>query len=126
MGTAKILSSQRGPPRTFTIIGTPHYMAPEIITGKGYTFNVDLWSVGVCLFEFVCGYVPFAEDAEDPYEIYEEIIKTDVKFPNHYKDKKGKKIIVQLLNKTPDARLGGSFAGLKANAWFDGFDWVFN
>lgn len=124
MGTAKILTQQRGPPRTFTIIGTPHYMAPEIITGKGYSFNVDLWSVGICLFEFVCGYVPFAEDAEDPYEIYEEIIKNDIKFPSHYKDKKGKKIIVQLLNKIPDARLGGSYAALKANSWFDGFDWV--
>lgn len=48
-------------------------MAPEIITGKGYTFTVDLWSIGVCLFEFMCGGVPYAEDAEDPYEIYEEI-----------------------------------------------------
>ena len=49
-------------------------MAPEIITGKGYTFNVDLWSIGVVLYEFMCGRVPFAEDAESLYEIYEEII----------------------------------------------------
>ena len=38
-------------------------MAPEIITGKGYTFNVDLWSIGVLLYEFMCGRVPFAKDA---------------------------------------------------------------
>ena len=50
-------------------------MAPEIITGKGYTFNVDFWSVGVCLYEFLCGNVPFAEDKDDPYEIYEEVIR---------------------------------------------------
>lgn len=50
-------------------------MAPEIITGKGYTFNVDLWSIGICLYEFMCGGVPYAEEADDPYEIYEEIIK---------------------------------------------------
>lgn len=47
MGTAKIL---KGKPnmtnRTFTILGTPHYMAPEIIGGKGYTCFVDLWSIG--------------------------------------------------------------------------------
>lgn len=47
MGTAKFMKS-KGPAanRTFTIIGTPHYMAPEIIAGKGYTLAVDLWSIG--------------------------------------------------------------------------------
>jgi len=47
MGTAKILKSKGSSlSRTFTIIGTPHYMAPEVISGKGYTTLVDLWSVG--------------------------------------------------------------------------------
>lgn len=69
MGTAKFL---KGNAKTFTIIGTPHYMAPEIITGKGqnielyyiqigYTFTVDIWSIGICLYEFMCGGVPFGE-----------------------------------------------------------------
>ena len=44
MGTAKILN--KSPARTYTIIGTPHYMAPEVLTNKGYTFYVDLWSLG--------------------------------------------------------------------------------
>jgi cGMP-dependent protein kinase len=49
MGTAKKLSiNQRF--KTSTIIGTPHYMAPEIISGKGYSFPVDLWSLGVVLY----------------------------------------------------------------------------
>jgi len=68
-------------------------MAPEIITGKGYTFNVDLWSVGICLYEFMCGGVPYAEDADDPYEIYEEISKKNLLFPGFMKDRKAKKII---------------------------------
>lgn len=47
MGTAKIMQSKVGSlSRTFTIIGTPHYMAPEVISGKGYNFLVDLWSIG--------------------------------------------------------------------------------
>lgn len=39
-------------------------MAPEIILGKGYSFSVDLWSVGVCMYEFLVGGVPYAENAE--------------------------------------------------------------
>ena len=48
MGTAKILPGKKGmTSRTFTIIGTPHYMAPEILSGKGYNIMVDLWSIGI-------------------------------------------------------------------------------
>lgn len=55
MGTAKTLKSSTGTThlypvggtnKTFTIIGTPHYMAPEVISGKGYNYMADLWSVG--------------------------------------------------------------------------------
>lgn len=72
-------------------------MAPEIICGKGYNCLVDLWSVGICLYEFMCGMVPFGEEAEDPYEIYEEIIKKDISYPNYLKDKKAKKLMDQLI-----------------------------
>ena len=52
MGIAKSIKSiDNLNNRTYTIIGTPHYMAPEIISGKGYGTNSDLWSLGVCLFE---------------------------------------------------------------------------
>jgi cGMP-dependent protein kinase len=110
-------------------------MAPEIISGKGYTYSVDLWSIGICFFEFMCGGVPFAEESDDPYhsasciylyryEIYDEIIKSQVHFPSFLKDKKAKKLIEQFLNKTPEVRLGGGYSALKANTWFENFDWV--
>jgi len=47
--------------KTYTIIGTPHYMAPDIVIGKGYSNMVDLWSLGVCLYEFFCGILPFGD-----------------------------------------------------------------
>lgn len=99
-------------------------MAPEIICGKGYNCLVDLWSVGICLYEFMCGMVPFGEEAEDPYEIYEEIIKKDITYPNYLKDKKAKKLMDQLLSRVPEVRLGGSYSSLKGNPWFENFDWV--
>ena len=46
MGTAKTLKSKNGINKTFTLLGTPHYMAPEILKGKGYGLQVDLWSIG--------------------------------------------------------------------------------
>ena len=121
MGTAKVINNQR----TFTIIGTPHYMAPEVLRGKGYKYSSDLWSIGICLYEFMCGAVPYAENAEDPYEIYDEIINKTLRFPLMLKDSRAKLLMHQLLNKNPEGRLGGSYSALKANTWFDQFDWVF-
>jgi cGMP-dependent protein kinase len=68
-GTAKYIQD-----RTATIIGTPHYMAPEVIYGEGYSFSVDFWSTAICMFEFVCGGVPYGENEEDPMNVYLAII----------------------------------------------------
>lgn len=72
----------------------------------------------------MCGMVPFGEEIEDPYELYELIIKKNLTYPTYFKDKKSQKFIEQLLNKIPDLRLGGSYVNLKANPWFDKLDWV--
>lgn len=120
LSTAKILRPEQGT-RTNTIISTPHYMAPEIIVGKGYNHLVDLWSLGVCLFEFMCGYLPFGDDAEGPYEIYDDIMRNELKLPDFIKDKKAKKLMEQLLSHNPEVRHGGSYAALKGHSWFEGF-----
>jgi cGMP-dependent protein kinase len=70
-------------------------MAPEIMNGKGYNLKCDLFSLGVCMYEFLCGGVPFGEDSEDPFTIYEEIMNTEkILFPKFLKDEKAKKLLV--------------------------------
>lgn len=66
------------------MLGTPHYMAPEIIQGKGYSKEVDIWALGICMFEFQCGYVPFGEDEEDPFQIYRLIMSAEYEFPTYF------------------------------------------
>ena len=68
-GTAKAIND-----KTKTIIGTPHYMAPEVILGEGYSFKVDFWSIAICMYEFMCGGVPFGENHEEAMDVYLAII----------------------------------------------------
>ena len=118
-GTAKFL---RG--RTYTIVGTPHYMAPEIVTGHGYGLPADYWTMGIMLFEFMFGYVPFGDDESDPYSIYERVIERRLVFPQWVDNKnRVKEFIGQLLSKNPASRLGGSFEKFKSNPWFIGINW---
>ena len=119
-GTAKIIQS-----RTYTLVGSPHYIAPEVIVGKGYGKMVDLWSMGICLYEFLCGRVPFGEDEEDPYRIYEEILEKPLEFPDDINSigEISPGLIRQLLSKFSESRCNGPIDKLKKHEWFAVFDW---
>jgi cGMP-dependent protein kinase len=89
-GTAKIIER-----RTYTIIGTPHYMAPEAILGKGYNHSVDIWAIGVMLYEFLCGRLPFGEELQDSYQVYESVVKGKMTYPSFMK---GRHNVVKLID----------------------------
>jgi cGMP-dependent protein kinase len=60
---------------TTTLTGTPHYMAPELLLGKGYSLSVDFWSVGVAAFKMFYNYYPFGNKARDTMQIYKDILR---------------------------------------------------
>ena len=108
--------------RTSTIIGTPHYMAPEVILGEGYSFQVDCWSIAICLYEFMCGGLPFGESAEDPMDVYLAIVNAKLTFPKFCKDRDFKNLMIQMLSKNPIKRLT-KIKQIKNHVWFQNINW---
>ena len=108
--------------RTTTVIGTSHYMAPEITKGEGYSFQVDIWSIAICMYEFFCGKLPFGEDLEDPMDIYRAVCKEELSFPNFVHDEKYMSLMNKMLKKNPAQRLW-KFEQIKSDPYFSDFDW---
>ena len=67
---------------TNTITGTPYYIAPEVLLGKGYGFSCDYWSIGIITYEIYYNQYPFGNDANDPMDVYREVIKKNLVVKN--------------------------------------------
>ena len=107
------------------ILGTPDYIAPEIIEGIEHTKGVDWWAVGVMAYELLVGITPFGASVQAT--VFDKILNRRLKWPPNIgygeddMTPEAKDFIDKLLQVDPQKRLG--LAQIKAHPFFHGIDW---
>lgn len=107
------------------VYGTPEYIAPEVILRQGYGKPVDWWSMGIILYEFLIGCVPFF--GETPEELFAHTVNDDIEWPDSDDwavAPEAKCLITALLQQHPRDRLGiGGAHEVKEHIYFGAVDW---
>ncbi|XP_061956682.1 probable serine/threonine protein kinase IREH1 isoform X1 [Populus nigra] len=105
-------------------VGTPDYLAPEILLGTGHGTTADWWSVGVILFELIVGIPPF--NAEHPQTIFDNILNCKIPWPRVPEEMspEAQDLIDRLLTEDPYQRLGaGGASEVKQHVFFKDINW---
>jgi len=108
----------------YSTVGTPDYIAPEVLLKKGYGMECDWWSLGAIMYEMLVGYPPFY--SEEPMMTCRKIVnwRTHLKFPQEAKLSVEAKDLIRKLLCNVDQRLGtrGAYE-ITAHPWFKGIEW---
>lgn len=108
---------------TYTLCGTPDYIAPEVVSTKPYNKSVDWWSFGILIFEMLSGYTPFYDSS--PMKTYENILNGQIKYPDYF-NKDALDLLQKLITKNLSGRLGNLQNGtqdVKNHPWFAEVVW---